>query len=374
MKKLALVLAVVMVLSLGLTACGGSTSSTGTASSAPAGSSSSGSASDAAPAYNPDALQVKALDDNTLQVTLTARTPYFLELTAFPAYAPVQQATVEANGEAWAVDAATYIGNGPYKIAEWVPSSHITMVKNENYWNVDSLAGPDTLQFTLMEDDAAQLTAFQSGELDFIDAVPNDEIDALSSTPEFYKEGQIGTYYVSYNTQAAPFDDPLVRQAFTLAVDRDYICRQIGKSGQIPDHAAAHGDHQIAAAHAEFQHLLEDGFQNFKALAGFALRHRDDVGILALVGHHLGVLCGHTTVGHNGHPAVQPGELVQVFQRAALDDDVIAALAQIHGQLGSDKITHFVYTPNSRTVRQVWSSSRSSAAVSSAVGSPTSST
>jgi len=234
MKKLALVLAVVMVLSLGLTACGGSTSSTGTASSAPAGSSSSGSASDAAPAYNPDALQVKALDDNTLQVTLTARTPYFLELTAFPAYAPVQQATVEANGEAWAVDAATYIGNGPYKIAEWVPSSHITMVKNENYWNVDSLAGPDTLQFTLMEDDAAQLTAFQSGELDFIDAVPNDEIDALSSTPEFHKEGQIGTYYVSYNTQAAPFDDPLVRQAFTLAVDRDYICKQIGKSGQIP--------------------------------------------------------------------------------------------------------------------------------------------
>ena len=65
---------------------------------------------------------------------------------------------------------------------------------------------------------------------------------------------------------------------------------------------------------------------------------------------------------------------VQVFQRAALDDDVVAALAQIHGQLGSDKFTHLVYTPNSRTVRQVRSSSRSSAAVSSAVGSPTSST
>lgn len=58
-----------------------------------------------------------------------------------PRVRSVQQATVEANGEAWAVDAATYIGNGPYKIAEWVPSSHITMVKNENYWNVDSLAG-----------------------------------------------------------------------------------------------------------------------------------------------------------------------------------------------------------------------------------------
>jgi oligopeptide transport system substrate-binding protein len=84
---------------------------------------------------------------------------------------------------------------------------------------VDSLAGPDTLQFTLMEDDAAQLTAFQSGELDFIDAVPNDEIDALSSTPEFHKEGQIGTYYVSYNTQALRLTILWSLQAFTLAVE-----------------------------------------------------------------------------------------------------------------------------------------------------------
>ena len=120
MKKLALVLAVVMVLMAWRLRR--STSSTGTASSAPAGSSSSGSASDAAPAYNPDALQVKALDDNTLQVTLTARTPYFLELTAFPAYAPVQQATVEANGEAWAVDAATYIATAPTRLLSGCPA------------------------------------------------------------------------------------------------------------------------------------------------------------------------------------------------------------------------------------------------------------
>ena len=147
-----------------------------------------------------------------------------------------------------------------------------------------------------------------------------------------------------------------------------------GKPGKVAHHAAAHGYHKVAAPHAEVQHLPQHSFQNFKALAGFALRHGDDGGVLALVGYHLGVLCGHTAVGDHRHPAVQPGELVQVFQRAALDDDVVAALTQIHGQLGSDKITHFVYTPNSRTVRQVRSSSRSSAAVSPAAASPTSST
>ena len=146
------------------------------------------------------------------------------------------------------------------------------------------------------------------------------------------------------------------------------------KTGQVAHHAAAHGHDQVTPAHAEVQHLAQHAFQNFKALAGFTLGHRDDAGVLALVGHPLGVLGGHAAVGDHGHPAVQPGKLVQVFQRAALDDDVIAALAQIHGEFGSDKFAHFVYTPNKRTVRQVRSSSCSRAPVSSAVGSPTSST
>ena len=182
--------------------------------------------------YADGALNVVAEDDQTLVVTLVAKTPYFLELTAFPAYSPVREDIITEYGEAWAIEAATYIGNGPYKVTEWVDSSYIMMEKNENYWNYDAL-GADKIKFVLMEDDAAQLTAYKSGELDFIDAVPQDEIDALSANSDFYKAGQLGTYYVCYNVNAAPFDDPLVRQAFTLAVDRNFIVTQIGKSGQV---------------------------------------------------------------------------------------------------------------------------------------------
>ena len=70
-----------------------------------------------------------------------------------------------------------------------------------------------------------------------------------------------------------------------------------------------------------------------KALAGFTLGHRDDAGVLALVGHPLGVLGGHAAVGDHGHPAVQPGKLVQVFQRAALD--IFAVL-----KLGMQNLKH----------------------------------
>ncbi|NLZ93532.1 MAG: peptide ABC transporter substrate-binding protein [Firmicutes bacterium] len=178
-------------------------------------------------------LAVKALDEKTLEVKLIAKTPYFLELTAFPTFSPVQKATVEENGEQWALAPETYIGNGPYKMTEWVPSSHIVYEKNENYRDVDAL-GPDKIKFVLMGDPNAVLTAFEKGEILFGDDIPTEEIDTWRDKDEFYIEGQLGTYYISFNTQAEPFDNPLVREAFSLAINREFICREIGKAGQQP--------------------------------------------------------------------------------------------------------------------------------------------
>ena len=76
---------------------------------------------------NLDALQVEATDDKTLVVTLSSPCSYFGSLAAFATLSPVQQATIDANGDAWATAAETYISNGPFYISEWVPGSHILM-------------------------------------------------------------------------------------------------------------------------------------------------------------------------------------------------------------------------------------------------------
>lgn len=183
--------------------------------------------------YEEGHLAVEATDDLTLVVTLTTRTPYFLELTAFPVYMPVKGSVVEVAGEAWATDVATYISNGPYKMTEWVPSSHITFVKNPDYWNVKAL-GAESIKFVLMEDDVAALSAFKAGEILFTDNIPNDELDALATDPAFNKEGQIGTYYVSYNLNDPKLANPKLREALTLAINRPYIVTNIGKAGQVP--------------------------------------------------------------------------------------------------------------------------------------------
>ncbi len=183
--------------------------------------------------YEDGKLNVTAKDEKTLEIKIISVTPYFLELCAFPAYAPVQKATVEKDNEGWATEAETYIGNGPYVMKEWVHDAYILMEKNEYYWNYEKL-GPDEIKFVLMEDDNARLSAYESGELLSIDSMPNAELDRLSGQKDFYKEGQLGTYYVSFNTENEFLKNPDLRAALTLAIDRVYICEKIGQSGQEP--------------------------------------------------------------------------------------------------------------------------------------------
>ena len=169
-----------------------------------------------------DALCVSAPDDLTFVVELSAPCTYFGSLAAFATLSPVQQATIEANGDGWAVDAATYISNGPFYITEWVPGSYILTEKNPNYWNADAIK-LGSIKWLLIEDSNAAYSAFQTGEALFIKDVPTEEIPSLLGTDEFFVDPIIGTYYISLNDAIEPFNNPLVRKALSLAIDREYV-------------------------------------------------------------------------------------------------------------------------------------------------------
>lgn len=168
------------------------------------------------------ALAVSAPDDLTLVVELSAPCSYFGSLAAFATLSPVQQATVEANGDAWAVAPETYVSNGPFYMTEWVPGSHITFSKNPNYWNADAIK-LDRLKFLLIEDSNAAYSAYQTGEALMIKDVPTEEIPSLEGNGEFYVDPIIGTYYLSLNLTEEVFQDARVRQALSLAIDREYV-------------------------------------------------------------------------------------------------------------------------------------------------------
>ena len=187
-----------------------------------------------------DALNVVASEDGkTLTVTLSYPCAYFDKLAAFAAMSPVQQATVEANGDAWCTAPDTYVCNGPYYISEWVPSERIVLAKNPNYvggWDSSKIVS-DTITLLLLEDSSAAYAAYNSGEAQLVKDVPTDEIPSLTKAEDggdFYVDTILGTYYISLNDQKEPFTDPNVRKALSLAIDRDYVANTIMQGTYTP--------------------------------------------------------------------------------------------------------------------------------------------
>lgn len=181
----------------------------------------------------PTELGVKAIDDTTLEVTLHTACPYFEEIMAFPALMPVRQDMIEAAGDQWTFDTATYIGNGPYKMESWEHNATIKLIPSETYYDYANL-GPASITFALMDDANAIYAAYRSGDLNFIEELPVAEIPALLDSGELNIDPYIGTYYVCFQTQKAPFDDVRVRKAFSLVIDRNYIVEQVTQTGQVP--------------------------------------------------------------------------------------------------------------------------------------------
>lgn len=188
---------------------------------------------DAAQAGDTDALNVKASDDGkTLTIVLAYPCSYFDKMAAFASMSPVQQATVEANGDAWCTSAETFVSNGPYMITEWTPSERIVLSKNPNYvggWDNSKIVS-DSITLLLLEDSSAAFAAYNSGEAVLIKDVPTDEIPSLTKAEDggdFYVDTNLGTYYISMNLQRDAFQNAKVRKALALAIDRDYVANTI---------------------------------------------------------------------------------------------------------------------------------------------------
>ena len=180
-----------------------------------------------------DALNVHASEDGkTLTVQLSYPCSYFDKLCAFAAMSPVQEATIEANGDAWCTEPDTFICNGPYYISDWIPSERIVLTKNPYYaggWDSSKIVS-DTITLLLLEDSSASYAAYNSGEAQLVKDVPTDEIPSLTRAEDggdFYLDEIMGTYYISLNDQEEPFTDVRIRKALSLAIDRDYVANTI---------------------------------------------------------------------------------------------------------------------------------------------------
>ncbi len=178
------------------------------------------------------ALGVKAVDAKTLEVTLEAPTPYFIALTAFPTLHPVNKKVVTADKD-WATKAASYVSNGPYKLTAWEPKKQLVMEKNPNYWDAANVK-VDKLIYYMVEEKATALNMWESDQVDIIESPPPAELARLTKEGKLKKAPSYGTYYYLFNNKVKPFDNPKVRKALSMAIDRKAIVENVTRGGQVP--------------------------------------------------------------------------------------------------------------------------------------------
>lgn len=182
----------------------------------------------------PADLGAEAVDDKTLRITLNVATPYFLELLTHQTGLPVHQASVEQFGDDF-VRPENMVTNGAFKLAEVVAQAQIKAVRNEFYWDNDNVQ-LDTVFYYPTEDRAAALRRFQAGELHVNNDVPQDQVRWMRDNLEgqFKASARLGTYYYALDTRDEKMSNPKVRQALSMAIDREYIVEEITGAGQLP--------------------------------------------------------------------------------------------------------------------------------------------
>jgi oligopeptide transport system substrate-binding protein len=175
-------------------------------------------------------LGVKAVDDNTFQVTLESAAGYFKWVASLWVAAPVRKDIVDKYGkdssgnDKWGAVAASaaqsVVGNGQWKISEVVPKDHITLVPNTNYSGNNPKSSLTKITLFEIDDETVAYAKYKSGELDMA-SVPLADTAAVTTDPELVKVPELTVFWIDMNTKAAPFNNVKVREAFSQAIDRD---------------------------------------------------------------------------------------------------------------------------------------------------------
>lgn len=206
-------------------------------------------------------VAINVIDEKTLEVTLNAPTPYFLELTAFKTFYPIHKATAEADPK-WYTEADTYVSNGAFNLTTWNHSGDIVLEKSDTYWDTENV-DIDTVNIAMVESETTQMTMFDAGEVDFLGApygtISLDAIDRLKSEDKLNVSDMSSIYWYKFNTEDPVMQNENIRKALALAIDREGLISNVVKGEQepalgiVPNSVEGFGDDEGYFKDADFE-------------------------------------------------------------------------------------------------------------------------
>ena len=182
-----------------------------------------------------NAVGVKAPDDRTIVVTLENPVPYFKDLVAFMAFCPIHVPSFNQLGATY-FKPGKLVGNGPYQLKEWRLNDRIRLERSPTYWDAGNvkMASVDVLP---IDNPSTAVNLFLTGGSDLMmdkGLIPNALADELRKKPYFHHKPFLATWFIRFNAKRKPYDDPRVRKALTLVLDRDRIVNAVTRLGEVP--------------------------------------------------------------------------------------------------------------------------------------------
>jgi oligopeptide transport system substrate-binding protein len=246
-----------------------------------------------------DTIGVKAVDDYTVEFTLRQPAGYFPGIASMWVARPVYKPVIDEYGARW-IEPGIIVSNGPYVMESWKHFDSMVLVKNPHYYDADSVQ-IERIEMVMIVEDSTSFAMYENNELDTVGA-PLAEMDRIRADPVLGGELLIVpstcTYYYGFTTNKPPFDDVLVRKAFSAAIDRVSLVENVTKGGQIPANTFAPagmfgnaaGDPDIApwALDPEMgkemakQWLAEAGYPNGEGFPVVTLMHNTSEGHRAI--------------------------------------------------------------------------------------------
>jgi oligopeptide transport system substrate-binding protein len=179
--------------------------------------------------------ELEAVDDQTLIIRLARPTPYLLSLLAHPATFPMHPASLAEHGDSFARP-GKLLSNGAYVLSEWIPGSVLTLQRNAHYWNNANTA-IDEVRHHVVTQEMTELARYRAGEIDITGSVPPDSIEQVNRElgDQLNLAPSLKLYYYGYNLTKPPFrDSPELRQALSMAIDRELLVEKVTGRGEAP--------------------------------------------------------------------------------------------------------------------------------------------
>ena len=182
-------------------------------------------------------LGITAINNETLQIKLNNPTPYILEILAMRNCAPANKAAMEKLGDKF-FQPGNLVSNGPYMLKYWKIGDKVTLVKNPNYWNASKTV-IEEVNFFPTQNLNSEEQMYHAGQIDLTNEISMDQFDKLKNKlgSEVHSNLFLSSYWFSFNMEKAPFkDNPKLRQALSMVVDRDIITKQVTRRGEAPSY------------------------------------------------------------------------------------------------------------------------------------------